>query len=53
MAVWWPAGPLFRISISLSAVFIGMGSLAFPDRSGATESLRWAVAVTRGDFFSP
>jgi hypothetical protein len=46
MAVWRPARPLFRISISLSAVFIGMGNLAFPDRAGATEGLQWAVAVT-------
>jgi hypothetical protein len=46
MAVWGPARPLFRISISLSAVFIGMGNLAFPDRAGATQGLQWAVAVT-------
>jgi hypothetical protein len=46
MGVWRPARPLFRISISLSAVFIGMGNLAFPDRAGATQGLRWAVAVT-------
>jgi hypothetical protein len=46
LAVWGPARPLFRISISLSAVFIGMGNLAFPDRAGATQGLQWAVAVT-------
>ena len=45
MAVWWPARPLFRITISLAAVFVGMGSLAYPDRAGATQGLQWAVAV--------
>lgn len=46
MAVWRPARPLFRITVSLSAVFVGMANLAFPDRLGATQGLPWAVAVT-------
>jgi hypothetical protein len=46
MAVWRPARPLFHITISLAAVFVGMGNLAYPDRAGATQGLQWAVAVT-------
>lgn len=46
MAGWLPARPLFRVSISMSAVFIGMAGLAYPDRDGATQGLPWAVAVT-------
>ena len=37
---------LSSIVLCLSAVFIGMGNLAFPDRAGATQGLQWAVAVT-------
>jgi hypothetical protein len=46
MAAWRPARQLFRISLSLSAVFIGMANLGFPDRAGATQGLQWAVAIT-------
>jgi hypothetical protein len=46
MAVWRPARQLFRITLSLSAVFVGMANLGFPDRAGATQGLQWAVAVT-------
>jgi hypothetical protein len=46
MAVWRPARQLFRITLSLSAVFVGMANIGFPDRVGATQGLQWAVAIT-------
>lgn len=37
---------LFRVAVSLSAVYIGMAELAYPDRAGATGSVVWGVGVT-------
>jgi hypothetical protein len=43
---WWSQGrPLLRVSISLSAVYIGVAMLAYPDRAGAMESPMWGVAM--------
>ena len=45
MAIW-PAGrPLMRLSISLSAAFIGAAMLAYPDRDGAMPSPMWGVVI--------
>ena len=38
--------PLLRVAVSLSAVYIGMAELAYPDRLGAVGSLLWGVGVT-------
>jgi hypothetical protein len=46
MAVWETGRPLLRVTISLSAVYIGMAELAYPDRAGAMGSLPWGVGVT-------
>lgn len=46
LALWDPGRPLLRVSVSLSAVYIGMAELAYPDRLGAMGSLRWGVGVT-------
>lgn len=44
---FWPDGrPLLRVAVSLSAVYIGMAELAYPDRAGAMDSLLWGVGVT-------
>ena len=40
------ARPLLRVAVSLSAVYIGMAELAYPDRAGAMGSLVWGVGVT-------
>ena len=37
---------LLRVAISLAAVYIGMAELAFPDRAGAMQDLRWGIGVT-------
>lgn len=37
---------LLRVAVSLSAVYIGMAELAYPDRDGATGSIVWGVGVT-------
>jgi hypothetical protein len=43
---WWSEGrPLLRVSISLSAVYIGVAMLAYPDRAGAMDSPMWGVAM--------
>ena len=43
---WWgPVRPLARVSISLSAVYIGVAMLAYPDRAGAMEGPMWGVAM--------
>lgn len=45
MAIW-PAGRLLmRLSISLSATFIGAAMLAYPDRDGAMPGPMWGVAM--------
>jgi hypothetical protein len=46
LAVWDHGRPLLRVAVSLSAVYVGMAELAYPDRAGATGSLLWAVGVT-------
>ncbi|MFP5416003.1 MAG: hypothetical protein ACLGHZ_03870 [Actinomycetes bacterium] len=46
MALWEMGRPLLRVAVSLSAVYIGMAELAFPDRAGAMGSLAWGTGVT-------
>lgn len=46
LAVWADGRPLLRVAVSLSAVYIGMAELAYPDRDGAMESLTWGIGVT-------
>lgn len=44
--VWWiPGRPLMRVAISLSAVYIGVAMLAYPDRAGAMDGPMWGVAM--------
>jgi hypothetical protein len=44
MALWHDGRPLLRVAISLSAVYIGMAELAYPDRAGAMGNLVWGWA---------
>lgn len=46
LAVWEDGRPLLRVAVSLSAVYIGMAELAYPDRDGAMGSLLWGIGVT-------
>lgn len=46
LAVYEDGRPLLRVAVSLSAVWIGMAELAYPDRDGAVGSLLWGVGVT-------
>jgi hypothetical protein len=46
LALWDEGRPLLRAAVSLSAVYIGMAELAYPDRAGAMGSLVWGVGVT-------
>ena len=46
LALWEDGRPLLRVAVSLSAVYIGMAELAYPDRAGAMGSLRWGIGVT-------
>lgn len=46
MALWHDGRPLLRVAISLSAVYIGMAELAYPDRAGAMGNLVWGFGVT-------
>ncbi|WP_341358924.1 hypothetical protein V5H98_14335 [Georgenia sp. M64] len=46
LAVWDDGRPLLRVAVSLSAVYIGMAELAYPDRAGAMGSLLWGIGVT-------
>lgn len=46
LAVWPDGRPLLRVAVSLSAVYIGMAELAYPDREGAMQSLTWGIGVT-------
>lgn len=45
MGLWADTRPLLRVAVSLSAVYIGMAELAYPDRLGAMGSLLWGVGV--------
>ncbi|WP_139346597.1 hypothetical protein [Sinomonas mesophila] len=45
MCVWPPARPLLRVSLSLSAAYVGVAVLAFPDRAGAMPHYLWGVAM--------
>ena len=45
MAVWPPGRPLMRLSVSISAAYIGVAMLAFPDRSGAMPGYLWGVSM--------
>lgn len=45
MAGWSPGRPLWRLSASLSAVYIGVAMLAYPDREGAMDNPMWGVAM--------
>jgi hypothetical protein len=45
MAWWSPGRPLWRLSASLSAVYIGVAMLAYPDREGAMDNPMWGVAM--------
>ena len=44
-AVWDPGRALLRVTCCLSAAFIGMAQLAFPDRAGAMEGDLWGIGV--------
>jgi hypothetical protein len=46
LACWDEARPLLRVAVSLSAVYIGMAELAYPDRSGSMGSVLWGVGAT-------
>lgn len=46
LALWEAGRPLLRVAVSLSAVYIGMAELAYPDREGAMGSLAWGTGVT-------
>ena len=46
LALWDDGRPLLRVAVSLSAVYIGMAELAYPDRGGAMGSTLWGVGVT-------
>lgn len=46
LAVWADGRALLRVAVSLSAVYIGMAELAYPDRLGAMENLQWGIGVT-------
>ena len=46
LALWDEGRPLLRAAVSLSAVYIGMAELAYPDRAGAMGDLPWGVGVT-------
>ncbi len=46
LAVYEDGRPLLRVAVSLSAVWIGMAELAYPDRDGAMGSVLWGVGVT-------
>ncbi|WP_205687403.1 hypothetical protein [Cellulomonas endophytica] len=37
---------LLRVTVGLSALWVGMAELSHPDRAGATGDARWGVAVT-------
>ena len=34
------------MAVSLTAVYIGMAELAYPDRGGAMDDLLWGIGVT-------
>jgi hypothetical protein len=46
LALWDDGRPLLRVSVSLSAVYVGMAELAYPDRAGAMGSDPWGVGAT-------
>ncbi|GGK82886.1 hypothetical protein [Ornithinimicrobium pekingense] len=46
LALWATGRPLLRAAVSLSAVYIGMAELAYPDREGAMGSVVWGTGVT-------
>jgi hypothetical protein len=46
LALWDDGRALLRVAVSLSAVYIGMAELAYPDRAGAMGSLLWGIGVT-------
>lgn len=45
MAIWPPGRNLMRLSISVSATYIGAAMLAYPDRDGALPGPMWGVAM--------
>jgi hypothetical protein len=45
LAVWESGRALLRVTCCLSAAFIGMAQLAFPDRLGAMEGGLWGIGV--------
>ncbi|WP_395403811.1 hypothetical protein ACHMXB_06525 [Arthrobacter sp. UC242_113] len=44
MALWPAARPLMRLSVSLSATFIGVAMLAYPAKDGAMPGTGWGIA---------
>lgn len=46
LAIWDDGRPLLRVAVSLTAVYIGMAELAYPDRAGAMDSRLWGIGVT-------
>lgn len=44
-ALWDPGRQLLRATCCLSAAFIGMGQLAYPDRAGAMDGDLWGIGV--------
>ena len=45
MCLWPPARSLLRVSVSLSAAYVGVAMLAFPDRAGGMPHYLWGVAM--------
>jgi len=46
LALWDDGRRLLRVAVTLTAVYIGMAEIAYPDRAGAMDSLLWGVGVT-------
>ncbi|WNB86476.1 hypothetical protein [Cellulomonas sp. ATA003] len=46
LAIWDDGRPLLRVAVSLTAVYIGMAELAYPDRAGAMDDRLWGIGVT-------
>jgi hypothetical protein len=45
MALWATGRPLMRLSVSVSAAYVGAAMLAYPDRGGAMPGPLWGVAM--------
>ena len=45
MACWVPARVLLRLTVAMSAAWIGAADLAYPDRAGAMDGPLWGICV--------